>query len=313
MLRRRDLLAAAAAAGVGAASGVTRAADRGRRAGRVKTVRLRLSAQERIIPGATLGEKLDKMEAWGFEGLEPSGKELPENVERYQKALAGRKVRISAVCAGFKGSVIAADSAERKKTMGEIKRILEAAGALGAVGLVMVPSFNRHKRWPHKMARERLTGFLRWDEPREWKVTPILVELAEHAHKHGTRIILEPLNRQECYFLRVLADAASMCKDVNHPACVMMGDFWHMTWEETSDYAAFMSGGKYLQHVHMASRKRRKTPGEDGDADNYVDGFRALKELAYPHFVSFECGAIGDPNVVVPAAAKLLREQWTQA
>ena len=35
---------------------------------------------------------------------------------------------------------------------------------------------------------------------------------------------------------------------------------------------AFISGGEYLQHVHVASRKRRSMPGEDGDADNYING-----------------------------------------
>ena len=60
-----------------------------------------------------------------------------------------------------------------------------------------------------------------------------------------------------------------------------MGDFWHMTWEETSDMGAFISAGKYLQHVHVASRKRRSMPGEDGEADNYVEGFRGLKMIGY--------------------------------
>ena len=32
----------------------------------------------------------------------------------------------------------------------------------------------------------------------------------------------------------------------------MMGDFYHMTFEETSDMGAFISGGKYVQHVHFA-------------------------------------------------------------
>ena len=67
-----------------------------------------------------------------------------------------------------------------------------------------------------------------------------------------------------------------------------MGDFWHMM-EETSDYAAFMSAGaEYLQHVHVASRGRRSMPGEDGEKDNYIDGMRALKEIGYQHYVSFE-------------------------
>ena len=63
----------------------------------------------------------------------------------------------------------------------------------------------------------------------------------------------------------------------------------------------------------MASRKRRSMPGEDGVADNYVDGFRALKELGYDKYVSFECGSQGDREVVVPAALELLRKQWEEA
>jgi len=92
-----------------------------------------------------------------------------------------------------------------------------------------------------------------------------------------------------------------------------MGDFWHMK-EETSDYAAFMAAGKYLQHVHIASRGERKTPGEDGELDNYVEGFRALKELAYPYYVSFECGLKSkDRAATVTAAVELLRRQWEMA
>jgi sugar phosphate isomerase/epimerase len=92
-----------------------------------------------------------------------------------------------------------------------------------------------------------------------------------------------------------------------------MGDFWHMTWEENSDMGAFISAGKYLQHVHVASRKRRSMPGEDGEADNYVNGFKGLKMIGYDKYVSFECGCQGDRNIVVPAALELLRNQWKEA
>ena len=91
-----------------------------------------------------------------------------------------------------------------------------------------------------------------------------------------------------------------------------MGDFWHMQ-EETSDYAAFIAAGQYLQHVHVASRGNRKMPGEDGELDNYIDGMRALKEMKYDKYVSFECGTNGDRNVTVPAAVELLRSQWKLA
>lgn len=76
---------------------------------------------------------------------------------------------------------------------------------------------------------------------------------------------------------------------------------------------AFISAGIHLQHVHVASRKRRKMPGEDGEADRYVDGFKGLKMLGYDKYVSFECGLLGDRNIAVPAALELLRKQWKEA
>ena len=76
--------------------------------------------------------------------------------------------------------------------------------------------------------------------------------------------------------------------------------------------AAFIAAGKYLHHVHIASRKSRRMPGED-EGDNYVDGFKGLKIIGYQDFVSFECGSKGDRQVTIPAAVKLIREQWEKA
>lgn len=310
-LRRRDFLAAAAAAGVGAMSRGASGADSGCSVKR-KAV-LKLSCQEGYCPGDSLKEKLDTMEKWGFEGLEVGGRELGGRVRELKEALKSRPIRMSAICAGFEGWLIADDPEIRNKAMSSMKEILSAAGELGSTGLIIVPAFNGQKSLPHKEARELLTGFDRWDRRKEHDPKPLLLELGEHAHKAGTRILLEPLNRDECYFLRTLADGASICKDVNHPGIAMMGDFWHMTWEETSDSGAFITAGDYLRHVHMASRRKRRTPGEDGEADNYVDGFRGLKAIGFQDYVSFECGCSGDRNTLIPAAVKLLKEQWEQA
>ena len=40
---------------------------------------------------------------------------------------------------------------------------------------------------------------------------------------------------------------------------------------------------------------------------------RALKEIGYDKYISFECGTSGDRAVTVPAAVSLLREQWSKA
>jgi len=257
--------------------------------------RLRLSCQEGIPPGKSLAEKLDFMEGLGFEGLEPGGGGLAKRVEELQKALQGRKIKISAVCAGFKGVLISEQEEVRKTAMDSMKEILTAAGALGSTGMIMVPAFHNQTKLGHQESRELLVRQL--------------AELGDHAHKAGTRVLLEPLNRRECHFLRQVADAAAICRDVNNPGVALMGDFWHMTWEETSDMAAFIAAGKYLHHVHMAGRKDRKMPGE-AEGDNYVDGFKGLKLIGYQDYVSFECGCKGDRAKALPAAVKLLREQW---
>ena len=261
---------------------------------------LNLSFQEGIAPGNDLNEKLDYMEALGIVGLEPWGRGLAERVNDIQQALRGRDIKISAIVAGFRGWLIAEEEEQRKECMETSKEIIAAGAELGALGMILVPGFNGQQPslvMPH--AREVLMEQL--------------VELGEYAAGLNTTLILEPLNRREAWFLRLVADAAAMAKDSGSPGISCMGDFWHMTWEETSDYGAFMSSGKYLKHVHIASREKRHMPGEDGEADNYIDGFRALKALNYQHYVSFECGTRGERSETVPAAVNLLREQWAMA
>jgi sugar phosphate isomerase/epimerase len=262
-------------------------------------VLLNLGLQEGVTPGESLEQKLDFLESNGVYGIEVGGGKLPGRVTEFQKALQNRKVKISAICAGFKGWLISSEESERKKCIDSSKEILSAAGALGSYGMILVPGFNgQQPSLPFVEARAILVDQLK--------------ELGEFAIKNNTTIILEPLNRKEAWFLRMVADAAAICRDVNSPGVTCMGDFWHMTWEETDDMGAFLSGQKYLNHVHIASRKTRNTPGED-EGDNYVTGFKALKMINYKHFVSFECGTKGDKKIVIPAALKLLREQWDMA
>ncbi len=317
-IRRRDFMATTAAAGLGALGGTSAAAaEQGKPplTPKRKAI-LKLSSQEGRIPGRSLTEKLDCMEALGFVGLELGGAGLPGRVETYQKALEGRKVKISAICAGFRGCIISTDKAERELALKTMKEILTAAGQLGSTGMIIVPAFKRHKALPHKEARQLLTGFDRWDKRRTHDPKPLLLELAEHAAQAGTRVLLEPLNRDECYFMRTLADGASMCRDVNNPGLGVMGDFWHMTWEETSDLGAFITAGDYLHHVHMASRRHRRIPTMDGQADNYVLGFKGLKWIGYQDYISLECsGPRGatEQKKILGDCVKLLREQWQQA
>ena len=263
-------------------------------------VELKLSFQERIAPGENLNEKFDYMENLGIVGFEPNGRNLTERMNEIQQALRGRNIKVSAICAGFKGFILAEDPAVKAEFDSSMREIIAAAGELGSTGVIMVPAFNAQKPVkPHTL------------ETREY-LCEQMHELGEFALKHNTTVILEPLNRKEAHYLRQVADAAAICRDADSAGVMCMGDFWHMQ-EETSDYAAFIAAGQYLQHVHVASRGNRKMPGEDGELDNYIDGMRALKEMKYDKYISFECGTNGDRNVTVPAAVELLRAQWKLA
>ncbi|MDR0348426.1 MAG: TIM barrel protein [Tannerella sp.] len=262
---------------------------------------LKLSFQEGTAPGKDLNEKFDYFEKLGIVGFEPGGKGLAERVNEIKEALKGREIKVSAICAGFEGFMLSEEESVRNLCRDTMQEIIVAAGELESTGVIIVPAFNHQKpAMPH--TQETRDFLCKWFD-----------ELGRFAHQHGTTVILEPLNRKEAFYLRQVADAASICRDINNPGVTCLGDFWHMTSEETCDKAAFLSAGKYLQHVHMASRKRRSMPGEDGEADNYIYGFKGLKMLGYDKYISFECGCQGEREVVLPAAVELLREQWEEA
>jgi len=291
----------AAIAALGSAPVVSYAAQANKKTLKNRPVELKISLQEGLTPGDNLKAKLDFMEKSGVTGIELGGKKLSGRVKELKDALKGRNIKVSAICAGFEGFILSTDQAIRQKFFDTMHEIVAAAGELGSTGVIMVPAFNGQKpAMPHTQ------------ETRDF-LCEQLATLGNYASEHGTTVILEPLNRKEAFYLRQVGDAASICRDINNPGVRCMGDFWHMTWEENSDFGAFMSAGKYLQHVHIASRKRRSMPGEDGDADKYVEGFKALKALNYPYYVSFECGCQGDRNQVVPEALKLMRDQWALA
>ncbi len=262
---------------------------------------LKISFQESTAPGGNLNEKFDFMEKHGVVGFEPHGAGMKGRMQEFKDTLKGRNIKVSAVCAGFEGFILSTDPAIRKQCRDTMEELIIMGGELGSTGVIIVPAFNSQVPvMPHTQ------------ETRDF-LCEQFNEMGNTAQKYGTTVILEPLNRKEAFYLRQVADAASICRDIDNPGVTCLGDFWHMTWEETCDMAAFVSAGKYLQHVHIASRKRRSMPGEDGEADNYVDGFRGLKMLGYDKYVSFECGLQGKREIAVPTALELLRKQWNEA
>jgi sugar phosphate isomerase/epimerase len=296
-ITRRGFVLSSAAA-TSAALLTDSAAAKERKAKPKCTATLKLSSQIGLIPGRDLQEKLATMESWGFDAAELPG-DIVGNEKKYEDAIKNTKLKVSAIC-GVKGTangdMVSEVVGKRAGAVEDIKRGLTSAGALASTGVIYVPAFNGQTKLGNQEIRKILLD--------------TLPALGEHAKQAGTRLVLEPLNRQEAFFLRQVADAASIVRDCKNPGLAVMGDFYHMFIEETSDLGAFISGGPYVHHVHLASRIR-VLPGQD--ERQFVDGFRGLKWIGYQDYCSFECSVRGDAKQEIPKSMAFLRDQWAKA
>ncbi len=221
-----------------------------------------------------------------------------------------------------KGDYVSPDPAKRKKSRADFKRILDAAAALGATGAIWAPCLNGES----SLSPKELDKIMLED---------LLPELAEYAVKAGTRTHLEPLTRLETFYVNRLDQAAALYNKINSPGVCMMGDFYHMAREERDLAAAFVSGGKWVHHVHLATRNRRVLPGQE--PQSFVAGFQGLKQIGYQDFCSLEFtptpvrrlkdppGKIswwqnyqdwlagGEDATEIPKAFAFLKQQWDLA
>ena len=312
-MKRRDFFAAGTAAALAMAAmpnvklqaEVTDSTFDGKSANQCAKAKLCLGSQLGIIPGNSLEEKLAQMKAWGMEAAE-LGADVVGNEEKYRTAIQNAGLKPSAVCWGSHNGDMVSDIVEKRQpAMDDLKRVLEAAGKVGCTGVIYVPAFNGQT----KLTNQEIRAILLDKFP----------AMADFAAECGTRIIFEPLNRGEAYFMRQVADGAAIARDINELSdkkCGMavMGDFYHMSIEETDMMGAFISGGANVKHVHLAggvSEYRRHLPGQN--KSRFVEGFRGLKYIGYTGPCSFECGVHGDPKVEIPKSLDFLRKEWELA
>jgi D-psicose/D-tagatose/L-ribulose 3-epimerase len=87
-----------------------------------------------------------------------------------------------------------------------------------------------------------------------------LGELAKYAGERGVWLGVEPLNRFETSFINLASQAIEVADRVDHPACGVMLDTFHMNIEEKSIGDAIRAAGKRMGQLH-ACENDRGAPG----------------------------------------------------
>jgi D-psicose/D-tagatose/L-ribulose 3-epimerase len=157
------------------------------------------------------------------------------------------------VCAamGPDRDLIHPDEAIRTNGMAYVRHCIDAAKTVGAPH-VIGPIYSAVGRtWQQT------------DDERRQDVDLLvrqLGELAKYAGDRGVWLGVEPLNRFETSFINLASQAIDIVDRVDHPACGILLDTFHMNIEERSIGDAIRAAGKRMRHLH-ACENDRGAPG----------------------------------------------------
>jgi D-psicose/D-tagatose/L-ribulose 3-epimerase len=180
------------------------------------------------------------------------------------------KLAIS-VCAamGPDRDLIHPEAGIRKNGMDYVRHCIEAAKTIGATNVVGPPYSAVGRTWQSTPEeRKRDTDLL----------VKQLQELSAHAGDHGVVLCVEPLNRFETSFMNLAQQAIDVVDRVDHPACGILLDTFHMNIEERSVGEAIKAAGTRLKHLHGCENDRG-APGSGHVPWNEVRD--ALKAIDY--------------------------------
>ncbi|MFN0197110.1 MAG: sugar phosphate isomerase/epimerase family protein [Planctomycetaceae bacterium] len=239
---------------------------------------------------------LANIKNWGYDGVEiPVFEMTLKNYKRLGKKLDALGLERTAVTISTgDANPISPQAAVRKAALSRLKKVVDICGAMGATKLC----------GPFHSALGEFTGKGRTEE--EWKRgQDVLAKLADHAAKRGVTLVLEYLNRFECYFLNSAEDCSRFTREVNHKHLKMMYDTFHSNIEEKDIKKALKACVDQMVHVHI-SENDRSTPGEGGV--DWNTSFAGLKEINYDGWFVVEAFGLALPDLA--AATKIWRRMF---
>ena len=184
------------------------------------------------------------------------------------------------------------DADVRKHAIEFIRDIVDLAGGFGAPAIIG----SMQGRWENNIVRDQALAWL----------GEALEDLGEHAARHGTCLLYEPLNRYETNLFNRQADAAAWLRTLKTTNVRILADLYHMNIEESDLAAALRECGPMIGHVHFADSNRRAIGFGHTDVRPIV---AALRDIGYKGFLSAEILPLPDSET----AAKRTMESFRAA
>ncbi len=126
------------------------------------------------------------------------------------------------------------------------------------------------------------------------------------AARRGIMVVVEALNRFECYLLTTMADLARHLDAVAHPNVSGMFDTFHANIEERDPVGCIAPAIRHIRHVHV-SENDRGTPGR-GHVD-LAGTLAALKRAGYDGYLTIEAFGRALPDLA--AATRIWRDVFS--
>lgn len=237
-----------------------------------------LSCSEQMLPDASLNERLRLVREAGFDGIDLRAVTASDPAAR--RTLADDGLAIGAVYSQLKEpSPLARSARERSDAIDQVQARAEAAAAVGAPNLIVVPIFG-----PPQIAM--FPGIMGVEELETAHLLAALDEIAARIASLPVTVVVEPLNGDETHFLTSPTRAATIGDAAASPRVATMVDTYHCQRNGQDVSGEIVATGDHLALIHLSDTDHQ-LPG-NGTVD-FGAALATPRQRGYTGWMGFEC------------------------
>lgn len=235
----------------------------------------RYSMTQWAMGSESLERSFQRLANCGYDAIELDGEPGNLDVDECLRLMDKYRIGSLSMCGRFGSDDRDLSADDASGALQYLSDCVDLASRLGVQCLIVVPSPVGRIAPPAHMSYEQLWG----------NAVRHIRSAGDTAQQKNVRLVLEPLNRYETYFVNTLETAWQMVQEINHPAVGIMADTFHMSLEESSFASPLLMVAPKLWHVHLADNTRE--PAGMGRT-NFQELLSILQAIGYSGSMAME-------------------------